>query len=364
MAGIFDQNIIYRVQQANDIVEVIGEHISLVKKGREMVGLCPFHQDHRPSLYVNPTKQIFKCFACGAGGDVLKFIQLRENLTFPQAIERLADRANVKLPERKKQTKAAARHSIDPNRLAKINCWVANYFQQNLHSQKGKSARDYLADRKITAESIKKWQIGLALPGDDLHKKAGAENIPIDLLKAAGFITAANRDKFVNRLMFTIADVTGRIIGFGGRTLDGAGAKDINSPTTALFDKSNCLFGLQQARHHIVETATAVIVEGYTDCIMADQFGCCNVVATLGTSFTSGHAGIIRRYAPKIVLLFDGDIAGFGIWKRALAGDEVVDPFALLALADELDDASGAPALVSRPKVHGSLAYGRKGLAG
>lgn len=318
MAGVFDQNIIYRVQQANDIVEVIGEHIGLVKKGREMVGLCPFHQDHRPSLYVNPTKQIFKCFACGAGGDVLKFVQMRENLTFPQAIERLADRANVKLPERKKQTNTAGRPSIDPNRLAKINCWVAEYFQGNLHSPKGKSARDYLAGRKITAESIKKWQIGLALPGDDLLKKAGAEKIPVDLLKSAGFITAANRDKFVNRLMFTIADVTGRIIGFGGRTLDGAGAKYINSPTTALFDKSNCLFGLQQARHHIVETATAIVVEGYTDCIMAEQFGCCNVVATLGTSFTSGHAGIIRRYASKIVLLFDGDIAGTEAANRAL----------------------------------------------
>jgi len=318
MAGGFDQNIVYQVQQANDIVEVVGEHISLAKKGREMVGLCPFHQDHRPSLYVNPTKQIFKCFACGAGGDVLKFIQMRENLTFPQAIERLASRAGVKLPERKTPAKVRGNRSIDPNRLAKINAWAGKYFQQNLYGPKGKSARDYLADRKISTESAKTWQIGLALSGDDLLEKARAENIPVDLLKTAGFVTGLNKDKFVNRLMFAITDVTGRIIGFGGRTLDGADAKYINSPATVLFDKSNCLFGLRQGRLPIGQTETAIVVEGYTDCIMAHQFGCCNVVATLGTSFTTGHARILRRYAKKIVLLFDSDVAGTEAANRAL----------------------------------------------
>jgi len=307
MAGMFDNSIVVQVQQANDIVDVIGEHISLKKKGREMVGMCPFHDDHRPSLNVSSVKQIFKCFACGAGGDVFKFLQMRENLTFPQAIQRLAERAGIKLkPTRRAKDNGQTQmpsEDIDPNKLAKVNAWAAKYFQQNLHDeQKGEQTRDYIAQRKITPESVKKWQLGLAINSlDDLLRAAKTKNIPVKLLGQAGLITAQHQDKFVNRLMFTITDVTGRVIGFGGRTLDETGAKYINSPTTPLFDKSNSLYGLEQARHQIVSTGTAVVVEGYTDCIMAHQFGCNNVVATLGTSFTAGHGRILRRYAKKVI---------------------------------------------------------------
>jgi len=330
MPGIFDQSIVNQIQQANDIVDVVGEHVGLKKKGREMVGLCPFHDDHRPSMNVNVQKQIFKCFACGAGGDVFKFVQMRENLTFPQAIERLADRAGIKL-ERHKPTSHEPRvtsDEIDPNQLAKLNAWAAKYFQKNLHdNEKGKYARDYLAERKLTTESIEKWHLGLAVDApDDLLRHALAKNIPAKLLEHAGLITAQNQDssavrlvdKFINRLMFPITDVTGRVIGFGGRTLSGEGAKYINSPATVLFDKSNSLFGLEQARHQIVSTGTAVVVEGYTDCIMANQFGCTNVVAALGTSFTTGHGRILRRYAKKVVLVFDNDAAGIEAANRAL----------------------------------------------
>ncbi len=324
MAGMFDNSIVVQVQQANDIVDVIGEHISLKKKGREMVGMCPFHDDHRPSLNVSSVKQIFKCFACGAGGDVFKFVQMRENLTFPQAIQRLAERAGIKLkPTRRAKDKGQTQkpsEDIDPNKLAKVNGWAAKYFQQNLHDEKkGKQTRDYLAQRQITPESIKKWQLGLAINSpDDLLKAAKIKNIPAKLLGQAGLITAQHQDKFVNRLMFSITDVTGRVIGFGGRTLDETGAKYINSPTTPLFDKSNSVYGLEQARHQIVSTGTAVVVEGYTDCIMAHQFGCTNVIATLGTSFTAGHGRILRRYAKKVVLLFDSDVAGIEAANRAL----------------------------------------------
>jgi len=328
MAGVFDQAIVSRIQQANDIVDVISEHVSLKKKGREMVGLCPFHDDHRPSFNVNVAKQIFKCFACGAGGDVFKFVQMRENLTFPQAIERLAERAGIKLERRKPTSQPrAAGEEIDPNRLAKVNTWAAKYFQDNLRDQiKGQKARDYIAARKISPESEKKWQLGLAVDSpDDLIRAAKAKNIPPKLLEQAGLV-AANQDlsaarladKFINRLMFPISDVTGRIIGFGGRILDQTGAKYINSPTTPLFDKSNCLYGLEQARHQIASSETAVVVEGYTDCIMAHQFGCANVVATLGTSFTTGHARILRRYAKKVILVFDSDTAGIEAANRAL----------------------------------------------
>ncbi len=329
MPGTFNQAII-QIQQANDIVDIISEHVSLKRKGREMVGLCPFHDDHRPSLNVNPAKQIFKCFACGAGGDVFKFIQMRENLSFSQAIQRLAERAGIKIdlrPPTKSQT-AQQPSDADPNKLAKVNAWAAKHFQQNLHDpNKGKNARDYLATRQITSESIKNWQLGLAIDcPDDLLNAAKTKNIPIKLLEQAGLLAGTNQDKsaarpadkFVNRLMFPISDVTGRIIGFGGRTLDESGAKYINSPTTVLFDKSNCLYGLDHAHHQIASTETAVVVEGYTDCIMAHQFGCSNVVATLGTSFTAGHARILKRYAKKVVLIFDSDAAGIEAANRAL----------------------------------------------
>jgi len=323
---MFDNRVVLEVQQANDIVDVISEHVSLKKKGREMVGLCPFHDDHKPSMNVNSVKQIFKCFACGAGGDVFKFVQMRENLTFPQAIERLAERAGIKLPQKRKHVAAGAeagkgeKFEVDPNRLARVNTWAAKYFQKNLEGgEKGKYARDYLEQRQIKPESIRKWQLGLAIDSQDgLAKAAVTDKVPAKLLEQAGLTTGFNQDKFINRLMFTITDVTGRVIGFGGRTLNETGAKYINSPATALFDKSNSLYGLEQARHKIVSTGTAVVVEGYTDCIMAHQFGCCNVVATLGTSLTAGHGRILRRYAKKVVLIFDNDVAGMEAANRAL----------------------------------------------
>jgi DNA primase len=333
----FDTGLISRIQQANDIVDVIGEHLALKRKGREMLGLCPFHEDHRPSFNVNPTKQIFKCFACGAGGDVIKFIQMRENLTFPQALQRLADRAGIKIEPFRPRTSNESRATsddADPNDIARANAWAAKYFAANLaHPEKGKDARKYVAERQLSDESVKNWQIGLALGADnDLLSAARQKKIPDKLLLAAGLVVGAGSslsDKFVNRLMFTIADATGKIIAFGGRTLSGdpsspkgsAGAgvaKYINSPTTAIFDKSNSLFGLDHARHQMVSSDTAVVVEGYTDCIMAHQFGVSNVVATLGTSFTIGHARILRRYAKKVVLLFDSDTAGLEAANRAL----------------------------------------------
>ncbi len=281
-------------------------------------------------MNVNGAKQIFKCFACGAGGDVFKFVQMRENLTFPQAIERLAERAGIKLkPARAVKGRPKEQPpDVDPNRLAKVNAWAAQHFVKNLHDEKkGKSTRDYIAQRQITPESVKKWQLGLAVDSpDDLIRAAKTRNVPMKLLEQAGLIIAQNqarpegsqRDKFINRLMFPITDVTGRVIGFGGRTLEKEGAKYINSPTTILFDKSNSLYGLEQARHEIVSTGTAIVVEGYTDCIMAHQLGCANVVATLGTSFTAGQGRILRRYAKKAVLIFDGDTAGIEAANRAL----------------------------------------------
>ncbi len=325
MPVVFDQTVVNQVQQANDIVDIVAEHVALKRKGREMVGVCPFHDDHRPSFNVSPVKQIFKCFACGAGGDVFKFVQMRENLSFVQAIERLAERAGIKLKPRKvvraeASDNGAPAEQVDPNQLARVNAWAAKYFRRNLQlPEEGKFARAYLAERQITTESVEKWRIGLALDRPDaLQKAAAAKKIPSKLLGQAGLVTAQGQDKFINRLMFTITDPTGRAIGFGGRTLDQTGAKYVNSPTTPLFDKSHCLYGLDHARHEIVASGTAVVVEGYTDVIAAHQTGCKNVVASLGTSFTPGHARIIRRYASRVVLVFDSDVAGIEAANRAL----------------------------------------------
>jgi len=315
------RELINRVQQATDIVDVVAEHVSLTRKGREMVGLCPFHDDHRPSLYVNPAKQIFKCFACGAGGSVFTFVQMRENLTFGQAVERLAKRAGIRLEPQHRRRQASGQ--ADPNALAEVNAWAAAVFHRNLlNSGDGKKALDYLAGRGISNESIRKWRLGLALKSHThLVDAAGRRNIGRRLLAQAGLVTGGNGgavDRFVNRLVFPITDVTGRIIGFGARSLDGGGAKYINSPATVLFDKSSALYGLDLARHQIVASGTAIVVEGYTDAIMAHQHGFGNVVATLGTSFTQQHGRLLRRYAKQIVLVFDSDRAGIEAANRAL----------------------------------------------
>ena len=319
----FDNSIISRVQQATDIVEIIAEHLSLTKKGKEMVGLCPFHADHRPSMYVNPAKQIFKCFACGAGGDAIKFVQLRENLSFGQAIGRLAERAGIKLEPIRTGRNSRQDEGPDPSQLVRVNAWVQKFWTANLKDeQKGKMAREYIEQRKITEESAQNWQLGYASDSwDELTNAAKAAGISNKLLMDAGFVVEKNAgcyDKFRNRLMFPIVDATGRVIAFGGRTLGDDPAKYMNSPATVLFDKSNCLYGLDKARHEIVATGTAVVVEGYTDVMMAHQFGCRNIVAALGTSFTAGHARILRRYAKRIVLVFDSDIAGAAAANRAL----------------------------------------------
>ncbi len=321
----FDHSLITRVNQAVDIVDVIAEHLSLRRQGKEFVGLCPFHQDHKPSLYVSPAKQIFKCFACGAGGDAIKFIQMRENLSFSQAVKRLADRAGIKIETSFDKSKnEKEKNQPDPQLVAKVNHWAANVWQKNLNDEQiGKYAREYIAKRGIDAESVKNWKLGLALDSwDDISQKANQKNIKKELLTQTGLIVTkengSSYDKFRNRLMFPILDVTKRVIGFGGRTLADDPAKYMNSPATVLFDKSNCIYGLDQARHDIVEKQKAVVVEGYTDVIMAHQFGYKNIVAALGTSFTTGHARLLKRYANQIVLVFDSDIAGTEAANRAL----------------------------------------------
>ena len=324
MAGKWDYNLISRIQQANDIVEVISEHLNLEKKGKEMVGLCPFHADHKPSMSVSPVKQIFKCFACGAGGDVLKFVQMKENLTFPQTVERLAQRAGIEIEPVRRQMSSSQTGQLDSPKLAKMNTWALKNWSDNLwHPETGAAARKYVNDRGMSEEIARKWQLGFAVDAwDDLTGKAAHKPDAAKYMIQAGLAVEREHggcyDKFRNRLMFPIVDVTGRVIGFGGRTLGDDPAKYMNSPATVLFDKSHSLYGLDRSREAISQSGTVVVVEGYTDVMMAHQFGIENVVAALGTSLTTGHARILRRYAKRIVLVFDSDVAGKAAANRAL----------------------------------------------
>ncbi|PKL47712.1 MAG: DNA primase [Planctomycetes bacterium HGW-Planctomycetes-1] len=316
-----DHSQISRIQQANDIVDVISEHVKLTRKGREMVGLCPFHDDHKPSMNVNPDKQIFKCFACSAGGDVIKFIQMREGLSFMRAVERLAERAGIKLTLPKRT--AGQQPEGDPADIEKVNKWAMKFWQKNLLDNSiGEKCREYIKGRQITEKTSEEYSLGFASEKWDDFLNAAKKKIPEKLMLAAGLIVSNEQgnyyDKFRNRLMFPIIDASSRVIGFGGRTLGDDPAKYMNSPATIIFDKSNCVYGLDKARHEIVSSGTVTVVEGYTDVIMAHQAGCKNVVATLGTSFTAGHARLLRRYAKNIVLIFDSDTAGAAAAERAL----------------------------------------------
>lgn len=313
---------ISRVQQANDIVDVISEHVKLTRKGRELVGLCPFHDDHKPSMNVNPDKQIFKCFACSAGGDVIKFIQMREGLTFMRAVERLAERAGIKLVMPKKMP--GQQPEADRADIEKVNRWAMRFWRKNLlDNSVGDKCREYIRSRQLADKTSEEYSLGFASDKwDDFLNAAKKKNIPEKLMLAAGLIVANDQgnyyDKFRNRMMIPIIDAANRVVGFGGRTLGNDPAKYMNSPTTAIFDKSNCVYGLDKARHEIVSSGTVAVVEGYTDVIAVHQAGCKNVVATLGTSFTAGHAKLLKRYAKNIVLIFDSDVAGAAAAERAL----------------------------------------------
>ncbi|MBU1259842.1 MAG: DNA primase [Planctomycetes bacterium] len=316
-----DHSQISRIQQANDIVDVISEHVKLTRKGKEMVGLCPFHDDHKPSMNVNPDKQIFKCFSCSTGGDVIKFIQMREGLSFMRAVERLAERAGIKLTPSKRP--AGQQPEGDPADIEKVNKWAMKFWRKNLlDGSTGQRCREYINSRQITEKTSEEFALGFASEKWDDFLNAAKKKIPEKLMLAAGLIVSNEQgnyyDKFRNRLMFPIIDASSRIIGFGGRTLGDDPAKYMNSPATIIFDKSNCVYGLDKGRHEIVSSGTVAVVEGYTDVIMAHQAGCRNVVATLGTSFTVGHARLLRRYAKNIVLVFDSDTAGAAAAERAL----------------------------------------------
>lgn len=335
------------VQQATDLVRLVGEQVALRPKGREFVGLCPFHDDQSPSMYVSPQKQIYKCFSCGAGGDVFTFAMEYHKMSFREALEHLAQRAGIELTRRGKPEDAGK--SSERQQIADANEKALGFFRSVLrHDEHGRGGRDYLQARGVSDEMIEAFALGLAPDRwDGLTRSIATKGWPTAGFLGAGLIAErgshregthpenANRnpspdrcyDRFRHRLIFPIHDALGRPIAFGGRVLpDPVETKDdptrdakyLNSPESILFDKSATLYGLHLAKKPIIDSKTAVIVEGYTDVIACHQAGFGNVVATLGTSLTKGHAQELRRYAEKVVLVFDADEAGQKAADRAV----------------------------------------------
>jgi len=319
--SLSDREIVTRqIREAVDIVDLVGSYVSLKRAGASFKGLCPFHEEKTASFIVHPAKQYFKCFGCGAGGDVFTFVQLKENVDFAEARRLLADRAGVSL----EMHDSVPQGQTSKRDLVRVNQWAAEVFRRYYEGPEGEGARQYVAGRGISPESARDFGLGLSADSfDALIRQAATANIDVKLLMAAGLIKQSPRgsyyDTFRHRLMFPITDVTGRIVGFGGRALGDDPAKYLNTPATLLFDKSTNLFGLDRARQTIAERGRVVVVEGYTDCMMAHQFGFAETVATLGTAMTEAHARLLRRYTDRTILLFDSDEAGQRAADRALA---------------------------------------------
>lgn len=312
-----------RVLQATDIVALIGQSVALKRRGKDFVGLCPFHQERTPSFSVSPSKQRFYCYGCEKGGNAIDFVMLRDRVEFKDALRMLAEAAGIELPAFKQSRESVSERQI----LLEALSAASMFFEKSLsHAQHGQAARKYLDERGFNSDSIQKFHIGLATDSwDALLRSAAMKKFTPQQLALAGLVKPRERgegyyDTFRNRLVFPIRDENGRTIAFGGRVMPGSEdpAKYLNSPETPLFSKSRCVFGLDLARTRIVETRTAAIVEGYTDVAMAHQFGVANVVSVLGTALTEQHLTLLRRFADRIVLLFDGDRAGANAVNRAV----------------------------------------------
>lgn len=318
----FSERFVSQVQQATDIVDVVGQYVALKKRGKEFVGLCPFHEDHRPSMYVSPAKQIYKCFACGAGGSVFQFLMGLQKVTFPESVRQLAQRAGITLPQ--ESSGSGTERGLSGETLIKLTTFAARFFRDRLGSEEGASALEYAHSRQLSDESIKRFGLGYAPDRwESLRSAAIGAGFSDRQLTAAGLVVqrddGSTYDRFRNRLIFPIFDVTGRVIAFGGRAMSAdERAKYLNSPETVLFDKSANLYGLNWSHRVIAQAGKAVIVEGYLDALMLIQAGIENVAATLGTSLTERHVRLLGRYAREVSLVFDSDTAGQAAAERAI----------------------------------------------
>lgn len=308
----YPQEIIDQVIAANDIVSVIGEHVHMKRSGSGYMGLCPFHSEKSPSFSVSPGKQVYHCFGCGESGNVVTFVMKYENATFQEALKILADRAGIKLPEAQ-YSEESKKKNEQRDRLFAINKDAATYYFRLLRSPRGRRGMDYFRQRQLSDETLNRFGLGFADGADsDLVaylRKRGYADEDILLSGVAAFDEKRGlHDKFWNRVMYPIMDVTNRVIGFGGRVMGDGKPKYLNSPETPIFDKSHNLYGLNLAKRS--RCGYFILCEGYMDVIAMHQAGFSQAVASLGTSFTEGQAQILKRYVPTVLLSYDSDGAG------------------------------------------------------
>ncbi len=320
MAAHYSDEIIEEVRAANDIVDVISGYVHLEKKGSRYFGLCPFHNDKNPSFSVSQGDQMYFCFGCHAAGNVYTFMMEYENLSFPEAVQNLAERARIELP--KQEMNASQRRREDRRtKLLEINKEAATYFYSQLRAPQGERAMSYLAGRGLSRETMRNFGLGYSNKySDDLYKYLKQKGWTDDLLKDSGLVMFDEKrggcDRFWNRVMFPIMDTRNRVIAFGGRVMGDGTPKYVNSPETPIFDKSNNLYGLNIARKS--KLSGILLCEGYMDVISLHQAGFDNAAAALGTAFTSGHANQLRRYTKEVYLTLDSDDAGKKAALRAI----------------------------------------------
>jgi DNA primase len=340
-----DDALIRQVKEANDIVQVVGSYVALRQAGTTWKGLCPFHDDHRPSFDVDPRRQRYRCWSCNKYGDVISFVQEHERITFPEALELLARRAGIVLENSGASPQAQGRALM----LETIR-WAAEQFHRCLLDDPiAEPARSYLGERRLLGETVRRFGLGYApLSGDWLVQRARADGVGAEVLEEVGLVARRMQgngyyDRFRDRVMFPIRDALGRTVGFGGRILPTSASlprapKYYNSAETPLFSKSELLYGLDAAKAAAAKAGYLAVVEGYTDVLMAHQMGVPQVVAPMGTALTARHIHKLRMFAPRVVLVFDADAGGSTGVDRALelfAGHEV--DLAVATLPDGMD---------------------------
>src|SRR5690606_377002 len=314
------QDVLLRVKESADIVAVVGQYVPLKRIGSRWAGVCPFHNDRHPSMNVNPRLGIYKCFACGAGGDVIKFVQEFEKLGFVEALREVAAKAGIAIPE---NFGAGSREDADKTALVlQANQIALQVYNESL--EKNPAWLKYLGERGLKPETVKKFQIGCAPDQPDrIRQLAEAKNIPGQAVVEAGMlgVAAGGRvyDRFGGRLVFPIFNLSGRVIAFGGRIAPGReGPKYVNPPESPLYHKGRVLYGFHVGRQAIDQSGEAVVVEGYMDLVSLWQAGVTNAVAVCGTALTKEHAQMLTRFAKKVFLFFDGDAAGRTAVRRSL----------------------------------------------
>ena len=314
----YSDEIIDEIRQNNDIVDVISQYVRLKRSGRNFFGLCPFHNEKSPSFSVSPDKQIFHCFGCGVGGNVFTFLMKIEGISFFEAIQMLAERANIVLPTLENNSDSAKEEL--KAKVYKVNQFTADFYHKNLYLPTAKIAQEYVKKRKLSNETLKSFQIGFSGKFDELYRELKKQGFQEREILESGLVNKNERgqyiDRYRNRLMFPICDVRGRVIAFGGRVLDDSKPKYINSPENIVYSKGRNLFGLNVAKKG--ELKKILIVEGYMDVISLHQRGITNVVAPLGTALTEQQGWLLRKNAEQIILSFDSDEAGLTAKMRAL----------------------------------------------